>query len=34
MIMRENFWTFELIHDVVGKENIEYVKDLMYLWLS
>jgi len=29
MIIRENFWTFELIHYVVGKENIVYVKDLL-----
>jgi hypothetical protein len=28
-----NFWTFELIHYVVGKENIVYVKDLLSFWL-
>jgi hypothetical protein len=33
-ILRENFWTFELIHYVVGKENIVYVKDLLSFWLS
>jgi hypothetical protein len=34
MIMRENFWTFELIHYVVGKENTIYVKDLLFFRLS
>jgi hypothetical protein len=29
MIIRENFWIFELIYYVVGKENIVYVKDLL-----
>jgi hypothetical protein len=27
MIIRENFWTFELIHYVVEKKNTIYVKD-------
>jgi hypothetical protein len=34
MIIIENFWTFELIHYVVGKENIVYVKNLLSFWLS
>jgi hypothetical protein len=29
MIIRENIWTFELMHYVVEKENIVYVKDLV-----
>jgi len=33
-IIREKFWTFELIHYVVGKENIVYVKTLLSFWLS
>jgi hypothetical protein len=31
MIIRENFWTFELIHYVVGKENIVYKKLIVLL---
>jgi hypothetical protein len=34
MIIGENFWTFELIHYVVGKENTIYVKELLSLWPS
>jgi len=34
MIIRENFWIFELMHYVVGKENTVYVKDLLSFWLS
>ena len=31
MIIRENIWTFELIHYVVEKENIVYVKYSFYV---
>jgi hypothetical protein len=34
MIIRENFWTFELIHYVAEKNNTVYVKDLLFFWLS
>jgi len=32
--IRENFWIFKLIYYVVGKENIIYVKDLLFFLLS
>jgi hypothetical protein len=32
IIIRENFWTFELIHYVVGKENTIYIKELLSFW--
>jgi hypothetical protein len=31
MIIRENFWTLELIHYVVREKNIVYVKKLIVL---
>jgi hypothetical protein len=34
MIIKQKFWIFELIHYVVGKKNIVYVKDLLSFWLS
>jgi len=29
IIITENFWTFKLIHYVIGKENTIYIKDLL-----
>jgi hypothetical protein len=34
MVIRKNFWTFELINYVGRKENIVYVKDLLSFQLS